>query len=178
MLLSNLLETLSLIFNSAITDWGSLHPLVIHFPIVLLFIAPFFILAGQRFQKYLKPFYISSFILMSAGTLFIFMATSTGNYAAEPLDLSKEAVATLTNHIELAEQARLIFTILTLIFAGYLLTFTARGKRLHPKMHLWANIIYVVFYFYSFILIINAAHHGGKLVHDHGITSNLYINEQ
>ena len=51
-----------------IPNWSELHPLVIHFPIALLLVAPLFIIAGilMNPQKG-RPFLIAAFSLMLRG---------------------------------------------------------------------------------------------------------------
>ena len=53
-----------------IPSWTELHPLVIHFPIALLLVAPLFIIIGMIVNPQKgRPFLIAALILMLLGTV-------------------------------------------------------------------------------------------------------------
>ena len=62
-----------------IPAWTELHPLVIHFPIALLLVAPLFIVAGiiANPQKG-RPFLVVALSLMVLGTVGTVLAVATG----------------------------------------------------------------------------------------------------
>ena len=63
--------------------WQELHPLVIHFPIALLLVAPLFIFLGAVLRKERsRVFLISALILMLLGTATLYLATQTGQAAS------------------------------------------------------------------------------------------------
>ena len=66
-----------------IPSWEGLHPLVIHFPIVLLLVAPLLVLVGALLkpEKGRQVLYVALALLI-AGTLSTFLATATGEAAA------------------------------------------------------------------------------------------------
>lgn len=164
-------------FSSGFNDWGSLHPVIVHIPIALLFIVPLFIIIGLIFQKSAKLFYVSALILLLAGTLSIFLAVSTGEKASELIKPNPDVIATLEAHYHLAEKIRLNFSILTSIFVTYILLFSFLTKKFSPKFHQIGLILFLTIYTYSLVLLFNTAHLGGKLVHYHGITSKLYVDK-
>ena len=83
------------IVTAGTTDWGSLHPMVVHMPIALLLISPLFIVLGLIFPKSAKTFYISALTLFIIGTLAIFLAISTGEKASELIEKNPAIYATL-----------------------------------------------------------------------------------
>lgn len=172
--LFTLFQTFGEIVSSALSDWGSIHPLVIHFPIVLLLIAPLFIVSGSLVQKSRRTLFLCALALMASGTAAMFVATSTGDAAAEILPANPGFIPTLEMHVRLAEQARLSFSILSGIFLLYMVLRTKLNRLISPKMHLIIIVLYLTIYVVPLIILFNAAHYGGKLVHEHGIRSSLY----
>ena len=112
-----------------------------------------------------------------AGTLGTFLAVSTGEKASELIKPNPEVLATLETHDHLAEKIRLNYSILTSIFLTYILLFSRLTKKFSPKIHQIGLIIFLTVYAYNLILLVNTAHQGGKLVHYHGIASQLYIDK-
>lgn len=158
-----------------INNWGSLHPFIVHFPIALLFVAPLFILLGIIIQKSRKTFYICALILMLLGTAGVFLAVATGNFAAETLSGDPAITATLEAHVRFAEQSQLNFSVLAILFLIYILSPNFTQKR-PGKLDRGAGCLFLIIYVFNLALIFNAAHYGGKLVHQHGVRSTFYLN--
>jgi uncharacterized membrane protein len=59
----------------AMSAWNELHPLVVHFPIALLLVAPLFVLMGALWPRRTGVYFLgSALILISVGTLAIFVS--------------------------------------------------------------------------------------------------------
>jgi uncharacterized membrane protein len=70
----------------AIFAWNELHPLVVHFPIALLLVAPLFILMGALWPRRTGVYFLgSALILISVGTLAIFVSLSTGEASSKAI---------------------------------------------------------------------------------------------
>jgi uncharacterized membrane protein len=157
-----------------IPAWNELHPLVIHFPIALLLVAPLFIVAGiiANPQKG-RPFLVVALSLMVLGTIGTVLAVGTGVAAAEVTHRTAAMSAVLERHQELAETTRDIFGLLTVIFATIL--FLSRLLEREPTTAV-ARILalaFLLFYSAGTVVLVNTAHNGGRLVHEFGIHALL-----
>ena len=149
--------------------WDGLHPLIIHFPIVLLLIAPLFVVIGAALSpQRSKSFFISALILMVLGTASTFVAIETGEAAGKIASRTPEINRILQQHEQLAERTRLSFSILTLLFAGLLLLprILKREGRMFTAV---LPIVFLVIYGGATVLLANTAHNGGRLVHEFGV---------
>ena len=157
-----------------IPNWSELHPLVIHFPIALLLVAPLFIIAGILMNPLKgRPFLIVALSLMLMGTVGTMLAVATGEAAAEVAHRTSEMSAILERHQELAETTRDIFGLLTVIFATIL--FMPRLLKRESTMAV-ARILplaFLLFYAAGTVVLVNTAHNGGRLVHEFGIHAIL-----
>lgn len=168
-LLTNLQQTL----GKAFADPGALHPFMVHFPVALLFIVPLFILAGLFIAGVRKAVFAVTLVLMFLGIAGLFLSVSTGNMAAENLTPDPAYLETLEKHLELGEQALVIFSVLTAVF---LLVLLAGHFRPTEKIQAPLTVLFLLLYGAALILLFNTAHYGGELVHRHGLTSSIYRN--
>ena len=100
-----------------IPSWDGLHPLIIHFPIALLMVAPILVLIGISIQKGSRSFLLAAFVLMLLGTIATFIAVSTGGAAGDLAERVANVDPVLEQHEELAETTRTVFSALTVLFA-------------------------------------------------------------
>lgn len=157
-----------------IPHWQALHPLVVHFPIGLLLIAPAFVVMGAlRKPERSFPFLLSALILMAVGTVATFVATSSGDAAGEIAERIPGVRATLNQHEDLAVTTELAFSALTLIFACIL--FVPRVLRPQPTRAISTvlPLVFLVFYATGAITLANTAHQGGRLVHELGVRAQM-----
>ena len=157
-----------------IPSWTELHPLVIHFPIALLLVAPAFIIAGIVMNSQNgRPYLITALALMVLGTLGTVAAVLTGEAAAEVAHRTAGMTVVLERHQELAELTRDIFGLLSVIFAVILFAprwlkreTTTAAARVLPAA-------FLILYGAGTVVLLNTAHHGGRLVHEFGVHSIL-----
>ncbi len=149
--------------------WDGLHPLIIHFPIGLLLIAPLFLILGAvGGSRWGRDFLWASLILMVLGTAAIFVSVETGEAAGKLAERSAEIKPILEHHEKLAERTLLTFSILTGIFAVMMLATLVPKLRSRLLMTV-APLVLLVFYGFGALLLSDTAHHGGRLVHEFGV---------
>ena len=155
--------------------WHAIHPLLVHFPVALLLIAPVFIVIGlSRKPERGFPFLMAALILMSLGTIGAFVAASSGHAAGELAESIPQVEATLEQHEELAEVTEIVFTALTLIFAAIL--FVPRMLKCDANRLISTVLpaIFLVFYAAGAVSLVNTAHQGGRLVHELGVRAQIH----
>ena len=150
--------------------WDGLHPLIIHFPIGLLLVAPLLVLIGALMSpKKGRTMLLAALIMMLLGTVSVFIALQTGEAAAELADRSPQVNAIIQHHEELAEQTRIVFSILTVGFAALLFLPNLLKREVTRPSHITFLLIFLLFYGAGTILLANTAHQGGRLVHEFGV---------
>ncbi|MBK8316106.1 MAG: hypothetical protein IPL01_19700 [Acidobacteria bacterium] len=152
-----------------IPAWDSIHPLVVHFPIALLMIAPILVVIGLLWQKQSRGLYIAALVLMVIGTIGAFVAVSSGQAGEGMAEKIAGAEAILHQHEELAETTRTIFAALTLIFAAILFAPRLFKRELGGKINALVMAAFLIFYLAGTVVLANTAHQGGRLVHEMGV---------
>lgn len=157
-----------------IPSWDAIHPLIVHFPIALLLIAPLFILMGAaRKPAAAYPFLLAALILMALGTVSTFAAASSGNAAGKLAENAPLAKAVLEQHEELAEITEIMFSSLTLIFAAMLFVPRLLKCEATRTISTVLPLVFLVFYSAGAVSLANTAHQGGRLVHELGVRSPI-----
>lgn len=153
-----------------IPSWDGLHPLIIHFPIALLLIAPLFILIGAVMQPAKgRAYHLAGLALMCLGTMAVFVAVATGEAAGELAERMAGVKQVLETHEALAERTQVVFSVLSVIFAALL--FVPRLLK-HAESRLVTTTLplaFLVLYSAGMLLLVNTAHNGGRLVHEFGV---------
>jgi uncharacterized membrane protein len=154
-----------------IPSWDALHPMIIHFPIVLFLLPPVFLLftalarTDRRFV-----FLCSALILMVLAMTSIYIAFETGEAAGGLANRTAEIKATLEHHQKLADHSRSSFTMATALFGLVILM----RRLFHLHTHDLTAVLplgFVVFYALGLFWLINTAHAGERLVHELGVRS-------
>jgi uncharacterized membrane protein len=155
-----------------IPSWDAIHPMIIHFPIVLLLLAPFLILAGAlRQPEQGRTILYVALAVMIAGTIGTYFAVASGEAAAQLAERNSQVDAVLEHHEQMAEATRIGFSVLIVIFAAILIipqvlkmTSTRIASTVLP-------LAFLVLYGGGVLLLANTAHNGGRLVHEFGVTA-------
>lgn len=152
-----------------IPSWDALHPLIIHFPVALLLVAPILVILGMLLPRQSKGLFIAAFVLMALGTVATYVAVATGEAAGELAERTAGVAAVLEGHEKLAETTRLIFTALTVIFAVILFAPPLFKRNLRYRSWLVLSIAFLILYSAGVVVLVNVAHQGGRLVHEFGV---------
>ena len=150
-----------------IPAWHAMHPVIIHFPIGLLLIAPLFIAIGAAMPPLkARPWMVTALVLMALGTASLFIAVPSGEAAAGAM-FHGETPSLLETHQRLAMETRGTFVMLLAIYVGVLLIPVV----LHQQSRLLSTVLPVCFlllYFAGATLLVNAAQAGTELAHPTG----------
>lgn len=152
-----------------IPSWDTLHPLVIHFPVALLLVAPLFVALGALSGKRGKGLLVAALMLMILGTISAYLAVGTGEAAADLADRSPQMAPVLAHHQHLAERTRLIFTALTTLFAALVILPVLLKREMKRALALCLYAAFLALYAFGALTLVNTAHNGGRLVHEFGV---------
>lgn len=157
-----------------IPSWTELHPLVIHFPVALLLVAPLFIVGGIIISPQKgRPFLIAALLLMLLGTAGTFLAMATGEAAGEVAQRTPAVSAVLEKHEDLAETTRIVFSVLTLIFAAILFLPRLLKREATGAVARILPLAFLLLYGAGAVILMNTAHNGGRLVHELGVHAGI-----
>jgi uncharacterized membrane protein len=143
--------------------WNGAHPEIVHFPIALLITAPIFVLLALFLPSRRKAFALSALILMGLGAIGAIVAVEAGEAGEENAKRIPAAIQTLHEHQELGERTRNVFIALTIVF-GVTVVAERRLARALPAIY----VAFLVLYMGGLLVLVNAAHRGGLLVHYYG----------
>ncbi len=156
-----------------IPGWDSLHPLVVHFPVALLMVAPIFVLIGALSRRNGPTLLFAAWILMVLGTAGAFLAVETGEAAGRLIERSPQAGAILERHESLAEATRITFSVLSALFGAILLGPRLVKRDLGRAVSVVVPLAFLVFYGTGLLVLANTAHNGGRLVHELSVTAAI-----
>ena len=149
--------------DALLPEWApNLHPLIIHFPIVLLVVAVFTSLVEVILAK--EWIYRSRIWLYILGTLSALVAVLTGRQAADSVSPPFSAEMTLSKHSDMGHYTLFFFMALTLAQL-LVLRYGKSNKKLVKILILIAGTA-------GLILLIQTGDLGAKLVYKYGVGVN------
>lgn len=150
--------------------WESIHPVIIHFPIVLLLLSPVFVLISTLLPESRGRQYMSiGLALLLVGTATLFTAAESGEAAAELADRTPEINAALQVHESLALQSRIIFSALSLLLGAIFVLPRLKTVSFTKSRSVILSIVFLALYSIGGVALVNTAHQGGRLVHEFGV---------
>ncbi len=149
--------------------WDGLHPLIIHFPIALLMIAPLFVLLALVWPRHADGFSRAALVLLVLGTVSTYVAISTGKAAGELADHTDAINAVISRHESLAETTSMVFSALTVLYALFVLLPGVMARLRRPAYARVGNLAFFIAIAAATLLVVNTGHLGGRLVHQLGV---------
>jgi uncharacterized membrane protein len=151
-------------------SWDAIHPLLIHFPIVLLLLSPLFVLIAAIVRPPgNRPYMTVALITLLLGTFSVFLAASSGEEAAELADRAGGVNAVLAAHESFASTCEILFAIYSALFAGLFIWQWFSGHRPSRIASNAAPLVFLAVYSVGLVYLVNTAHAGGRLVHEFGV---------
>jgi len=147
--------------NFILPDWApNIHPLIIHFPIVIIHLAVLFHFLTLVFRKR-EWFQDTTIVLYVLGAISILVTYITGRQAADSVVLPPLANPVLTKHADLALRTLWYFGILALVHI------VMRWKQFDLRR--WIYVSLFVLGAGGLFLIFETAERGAELVYKHGV---------
>ncbi|HEY4933105.1 MAG TPA: hypothetical protein VII23_16185 [Terriglobales bacterium] len=150
-----------------IPEWSSLHPLIVHFPIVLFLLLPLLMIAAAMSRKTTNhSLLVAAFVLMLLATGFLYLTYLSGNAMATSSQDGSTVGAVIKHHCSLAGYTVSAFTLATTLFAVALLV--RRVLKLEDMRDLtpWIPISFLVFYALGVFWLVLTTHQGATLAHE------------
>jgi uncharacterized membrane protein len=154
--------------------WEGMHPLIVHFPIALLIVAPLLVLLGLL-PKIGGGFKWAALLLLVLGTTGAYVAAEAGEAAKELVVQTPEIREVLSRHEDLAESVEVLFTIVTAVYAvvlvvPFLLKKTGLLKKDLPRaVPVVGQLVVLVALLVGTVVLANTGDLGGRLVHEFGV---------
>lgn len=153
--------------------WAGMHPLLVHFPIALLFTVPVFLALALALGRRHPAWNLAALVLVLLGTAGLFMAAASGEAAGKVADRTPEINAVLDRHEHLAETARGLFSGLAMAFAAVVLVPLAWKRAMPAWGHALAYGTSILAFLGGLGFLAQVAHQGGRLVHQYGVHTLL-----
>lgn len=150
----------------SIPGWDGIHPAMVQFPIVLLFVAPLFMLISLFARQAWRAWAGSALILMVLGAIGVWLAVASGHAAGQLVDKTPALERAIADHEAFGVQMRTVFTVLTLVFAAFMLLPVMIKKPLSDVARMGLYALFLVVYLGFTLVIGNTASRGGRLVHE------------
>jgi len=157
----------------SIPGWDGIHPLMVQFAIVLLTVAPVFLVVSLFSRKAWRTWAGAALLVMGLGTLAAWLAVGSGHAAGQLVDKAGAVAPALAGHEALGILTRNLFTWLTLAMAALVFLPMMIKRPLPGPARIGAFAAFLVVYLGSTFVIANTADRGGRLVHELGVRAML-----
>lgn len=153
--------------------WDGMHPLVIHFPIALMFVTPLLIVLALVWKKHTRVWLVAGTLMMLLAAGGAWLATSTGSAAEDFAEAVPGAKPILEEHEELGEAtAYFAYALAAALVIGTGLLWRL-GERTPRSAVIGIGVAYLLANGAGVLVAANTAHQGGRLVHEVGVGARL-----
>ncbi len=153
-----------------IPTWYSLHPMIIHFPIVLLLLSPALILVSAiPSPPRGRPYMLIALVFLLLGTGTLLLAAATGEAAARMAERGGDVDAVLQAHQNLARETEIVFSVLCAILLGIVASPRFLRREENRLTATFMPLAFLVLYSAGVLYLVNTAHAGARLVHEFGV---------
>jgi len=158
--------------------WNGLHRFIVYFPVILLLVAPLFVIVGAAVSAAKRQLFLGSALtLMLLGTGMSYLAVATGELAMKGVISTPGFNDLINEHQSLAKTTLELFSALTLGFAALVFS----PKLLRRDLESWVRTslfaAFLVFYGTGAVLLIDTTLKGGSIVRvldaTQAVTNNL-----
>ena len=156
-----------------IPPWDGMHPLVIHFPIALMFVTPLLVVLALVWRRHTRVLLVAATLMMLLAAGSAWLATSTGSAAEEFAERVPGAKAILEEHEELGEATAYFAYALAVALAMGTAVFRRWGERTPRGVLIGVGVAYLLANGAGILVTANTAHQGGRLVHEVGVRARL-----
>lgn len=154
--------------------WDAAHPLIVHLPIGVLMFAPVLLIIALLDRKRRMVWASAGLVAMVVGTATAFVAVLSGEAASDHVVASDAVRHAIHEHEELAEGARTFFAILTGVLGVLLVLARVAAKKKPLKLVvLVGSVLFAIANAAALVMLANAGHAGGVLVHGLGVHAPL-----
>ncbi len=169
----------------ALPPLEAMHPLVVHLPLVLLMLTPFWWLLAILWPAHRASWAITGLICLWIGTAGAWAAEFTGHASVaagvmeeatvrQSAETHQQLLSTFADHQNLATFTRNAFSVLTILTLLPLGLARINGKPLAGRQTALL-VLGIVLWIPAGWLLIHAGHQGAQLVHTYGVTAGLGI---
>lgn len=149
--------------------WEGMHPLIVHLPIGILFVAPVLLLMAIFWRNQRFPLTVAAFVLVALGAGAAFLAAASGEAGEDAAEAVPAASAALERHEELADTTKLVFAGLAVLLAVIAFGPRLLRRAVPPGVQTIALVAFLLLYAGGMLLLAKTGHEGGQLVHQYGV---------
>ncbi len=156
-----------------IPKWDASHPIIVHAPLGVLPIVPVVIVLAILWKRQRPGLSLAALALMGIGTLGAVLAVASGDAAEDIAETSGLADTVLHRHEDLAELSRTAFIGLTAMLGVMLGAGWIWRAKIKNALAVTGLLVFLALHLAGLVLLANAAHEGGRLVHEFGVRAPL-----
>lgn len=147
------------------------HPQIVHFPVALSIVAPVFLLLAVLIPRYTRSLAFSGWLLLVLAAAAAWVAVLSGEAAEHAAGAGGAAKAVLERHEDMAELAANALTVVAALLTLVLVVPTLVARWNRPAWNRIGVAAVLVLVLAGDVLIGLAAHQGGRLVHEFGVSA-------